>query len=85
MITKSTTRIHAQTTPVMKERFRQRLVSNIQRFIGADHKEIDQRIEELDSLDQQLEIVLPALAMGNSLVATALNQFSGLMSLIVRQ
>ena len=24
MITKSTTRIHAQTTPVMKERFRQR-------------------------------------------------------------
>ena len=64
MITKSTTRIHAQTTPVMKERFRQRLVANIQRFVGADYKEIDQRIEELDrewSVERAVEVEAPAM------------------------
>lgn len=60
----TTARVHAQTTPAMKEQFRRRLVANVRRFINADHSEIDRRMEELDkewSIERAIEVEAPAM------------------------
>lgn len=64
MFAKSTTQVHACTSPSMKERFRRRLVANVRGFINANHNEIDRGIEELDkewSIERVIEVEAPAV------------------------
>lgn len=64
MFAKTTTNIHSKTTPAMQERFRQKLVANVRRFINADPAAIDQRMKELDkewSVERAIEVEAPAM------------------------
>lgn len=64
MFAKTPVRVEQHTSPAMKKRFYQRLINNVQRFIGADRHQIDERMQALDrewSVERVIEVEAPAM------------------------
>lgn len=64
MLAKTSTRVERHTNPHIKQRFHRRMITNIQRLIGADRHQIDQRMKHLDrewSVERVIEVEAPVM------------------------
>lgn len=64
MFAKTTQRVDANTSPEIKKRFRERLIANVNRFLGSDREAIDKRLKELDrewNVERAIELEAPLI------------------------